>query len=304
MIHRNKQALPKWRGLLTPLPSFPGRLHVVNCAASLARLLLGKERSVELWNSAPFHVNLADRIQRQMWLGCYESHVNRASSLLLGAGSVFLDVGANIGYHSYFAAGLVGSTGAVHAFEPDPDLHAVLTRSLSSFPWARPENVAVWDSVASLEFERAFLPEESGWGALTAVRNLRKGQCISVRAVSLDQWHSATNYSCPDVIKLDAEGAEPRVLAGAHAILSKFRPVLLLEANAPLLIQGRSSPSALVAELTRLGYATFILENSQISPFVGIPDYHTVDCICLDEKRAPDFLKKLGLGGFRASLRS
>jgi FkbM family methyltransferase len=274
-------------------------LRAVNCAASIARLFGGKERKVELWKSAPFHVNLTDRIQRQMWLGCYEPHVNRVLSALLAPGSVFLDVGANIGYHSYFAAGVVGPTGVVRAFEPDPDVHTVLARNLSCFPWACSENAAVWDSSGWLEFERSFLPAESGWGALTAVRNLNKGQCISVRTVSLDSWKGAAGLPAVDMIKLDAEGAELRILAGARSILSKFRPVLLLEVSAPLLTQGGSSPSALIAELTSLNYATFILEDSRISNYSAIPDYHTVDCICLHHDRAADILKTLSLRGFQ-----
>jgi len=289
----------KWRGFLTSIPAFPGRLRAVDSAASIARLLWGKEREVELWNAAPFRVNLEDRIQRQMWLGCYESHVHRVLSALLGAGSVFLDVGANIGYHAYFAAGLVGPSGDVRAFEPDPDIHAVLTRNLASFKWARAENVAVWDGAGSLEFERSFLPSESGWGALTAVRNLNRGQRISVRTISLDSWGSAAGLSSLDVVKLDAEGAELRIVAGARSILSEFHPVLLMEVSAPLLIQGGASPSALIGELSSLSYDTFILEDSRILPYADIPDYHTVDCICLERKSASHFLQKLSRQGFQ-----
>ena len=289
----------KWRGFLTSIPAFPGRLRAVDFAASIARLLWGKEREVELWNTAPFRVNLEDRIQRQMWLGCYESHIHRVLSAVLSTGSVFLDVGANIGYHAYFAAGLVGPRGDVSAFEPDPDIHAVLTRNLASFRWARAENVAVWDGAGSLEFERSFLRSESGWGALTAVRNLNKGERISVRTISLDSWGGAAGLSSLDVVKLDAEGAEVRILAGARSILSEFHPVLLMEVSAPLLIQGGSSPSALIGELSSLSYDTFILEDSRISPYADIPDYHTVDCICVERKRASSFLQKLSRQGFQ-----
>jgi len=299
MTLENANAPRKWRGFLTSIPAFPGRLRAVDSAASITRLLWGKEREVELWKAAPFRVNLEDRIQRQMWMGCYESHVHRVLSTLLSAGSVFLDVGANIGYHAYFAAGLVGPSGDVRAFEPDPDIYAVLTRNLASFKWARAENVAVWDRTGSLEFERSFLTSESGWGALTAVRNLNKGERISVRTISLDSWGSGAGLSSLDVIKLDAEGAEVRILAGAQSILSEFHPVLLLEVSAPLLIQGGTSPSALMGELSSLGYDTFILEDSRISPYTNIPDYHMVDCICVERKRTSHFLDKLNRQGFR-----
>src|SRR5215471_9960560 len=180
----------KWRGHLTSVLPFPGELRFLDFAAALKMIFRGSECSVELWNSAPFHVDLSDRIQRQMWLGYYERHVNRAIAALLRPGSVFLDIGANIGYHSYFAAGLVGFSGAVYSFEPDPDVYARLVRNLSSFSWAHTENAAVWHTGAQLEFERSFVDGESGWGVLTAIRDCNRGQRISVRALAIDEWNA------------------------------------------------------------------------------------------------------------------
>jgi hypothetical protein len=131
------------------------------------------------------------------------------------------------------------------------------------------------------------------------VRNLNKGQRISVRTISLDSWGSAAGLSSLDVVKLDAEGAELRILAGARSILSEFHPVLLMEVSAPLLIQGGASPTALIGELSSLSYDTFILEDTRISPYTDIPDYHTVDCICVERKCASTFLQKLSRQGFQ-----
>lgn len=297
MTKANALAPGDWRGLLTSIPSFPGRLRLINLAAAAARLR-GRERSVELWSSAPFHVNLVDRIQREMWLGCYEPHVTRAIGGLLRPGSVFLDVGANVGYHAYFAAGLVGPSGSVHAFEPDPDLYDRLARNLSSFSWARPEHLAIWHEAATLNFERAFLPEESGWGALTAIRDFNKGQRIPVNATSLDEWNASAKLSSLDLIKLDAEGAELHVLEGARTTLQRFRPTILLEVNAPLLLQGGSSPEKLIAELDRLNYSTFVLDTNRISPYAPIPAYHSVDCFCCDRDRTVSLFQELNRAGF------
>jgi len=72
-----------------------------------------------------------------------------------------------------------------------------------------------------------------------------------------------------------------------------------LEVSGPLLAQGGSSSSALIAELSSLNYESFIVEDSRISPFVAIPEYHTVDCLCVYRGRAPDVLTKLNLRGFQ-----
>jgi FkbM family methyltransferase len=290
----------KWRGLLTSIPRFRGEMRLVNSFAALTSYVRGKERSVELWNSSPFHVDLSDRIQRQMWLGCYEPHVNRAIAALLQPGSVFLDVGANIGYHSYFAAGLVGFSGAVFSFEPDPGVYARLVRNLSSFSWAHAENAAVWHTGAQLEFDRSFADGESGWGVLTAVRDCNRGQRISVRALAIDEWNAPGKLPSLDLVKADVEGAELHMLHGAQSTLQKFAPDILLEVSAPLLIEGGSSAAELIAELEHFDYSVFTLEDSRISPYEPIPDYHAVDCLCIKRERSSETLDKLRRRGFHS----
>lgn len=44
-------------------------------------------------------------------------------------GSIFLDIGANLGFFSLLATKLVGSDGAVMAFEPDPEMYESVERS-------------------------------------------------------------------------------------------------------------------------------------------------------------------------------
>lgn len=299
MNYHASQLPGEWRGRFGMLPPFPGKLRVLDGAVRVARWVGGDEHSVELWPRAPFHVDLNDRIQRQMWMGCYEPHVSHCLAALLCPGHTFLDVGAHIGYHSYFAAGLVGATGAVHSFEPDPAAYQRLTRNLSSFAWCRVQNAAVWHSNSSLEFERSFLSSESGWGALVAVRDFSKGEHIRVNTRTLDDWENATRPSSLDAIKIDAEGAERSILDGGRATLEKFRPPILAEISAPLLKQAGFSASALVSELARLKYNTFVLEYDRFAPFTEIPDYHFVDCICMPEERTEEFCRKLENRGFQ-----
>src|SRR5262245_1702659 len=65
----------------------------------------------------------------------------------LQEGQVFLDIGANIGFYSLFAAKRVGPKGRVFSFEPDPMTYESLDRSLrrNGFSWARPINAALSD---------------------------------------------------------------------------------------------------------------------------------------------------------------
>jgi FkbM family methyltransferase len=174
-----------------------------------------------------------------------------------------------------------------------------LTRNLVSFPWTQSQNIAVWHSTTSLEFERSFSPSESGWGALTAVRDFSKGDHIRVNTLTLDEWESTARPSSVDALKMDAEGSELSILAGAQTTLQKFRPPILVEISAPLLRQAGSSASALVAEFARFKYRTFVLEYGRLMPFTEIPDYHFVDCVCMPEERTDELRNKLARQGFQ-----
>src|SRR4030088_824085 len=58
------------------------------------------------------------RIERWMWAGAYERELVQLMKRTLKPGMTVIDVGANIGYLSALAAGLVDNTSQVHAFEP------------------------------------------------------------------------------------------------------------------------------------------------------------------------------------------
>ena len=68
----------------------------------------------------------------QLYLrGEAETLIQRILTELLRPGMVFYDWGANIGLFSLLAARLVGPTGRVFSFEPDPDTAARLERNVA-----------------------------------------------------------------------------------------------------------------------------------------------------------------------------
>src|SRR5436190_21982560 len=67
---------------------------------------------------ASMELDLADIIQRQIYLGCYEPDCTRWAKRALRPGGVMIDVGANVGYFTALAAARVGLAGRVFAIEP------------------------------------------------------------------------------------------------------------------------------------------------------------------------------------------
>lgn len=133
---------------------------------------------------------------------------------LAGPDCLLIDVGANIGVYSVAAAAR-GSR--VVAYEPAPSTAATLAANLATWPGTLVRVVAVGDGPG-----RARLLGD-GVGARIDDRGDHE-----VEVVSLD------DESLPDaartVLKVDAEGSDPRVLLGALSLIARRRPVVIVEA--------------------------------------------------------------------------
>ena len=158
-------------------------------------------------------------------------------------GRLALDIGANQGFFSY---ALARSFERVIAFEPNPTIAADLRAYRS--PRIRIESVAL--SAADGRGE-LFLPEmqgveQHGWASFDR-NNLPDATSVKALDVSI---RSLDSYGLTDLdfVKIDVEGHEPEVLAGATGTLRRNRPVILAEVKA-------ANRERVLALLSELGYA-------------------------------------------------
>ena len=149
------------------------------------------------------------------------------------ADSVIWDVGANMGLFALPAA-LKANAGQVYCFEPDIDLAHHLLKATRR-PINRGLPVAVLPFALSDEDGVAeFLIADHGtsmnklagagpWhDGLFVARETRRVATLRIDAI-------ASKLRPPDIVKIDVEGAEMRVLEGGRATIAKARPVMLVE---------------------------------------------------------------------------
>ena len=190
------------------------------------------------------------RIERWMWAGAYERELVHLMKRTLKSGMTVVDVGANIGYLSALAAGLVGNTGQVHAFEPIPQNVARLRQNLSAFRWARLYPCAVGEAPGKATIY--FNESEAGWASLLISDDLK---CrVDVDIIRLDDWVHDHAINRVDFVKMDIEGGEFHALRGAQEMLSRFRPIIVAELNAVCLARDHRKPEDVFALLLGLGY--------------------------------------------------
>src|ERR1700694_4042840 len=118
--------------ILEPLP-LPGKGRL---AEVILRHMPPREVDCHPLPGITVSLRTNQRIERWMWGGAYERELVHLMKRTLKPGMTVLDLGANIGYFSALASGLVGNSGQVHAFEPMPQNVSRLRQNLSAFRWA------------------------------------------------------------------------------------------------------------------------------------------------------------------------
>jgi FkbM family methyltransferase len=162
---------------------------------------------------------------------------------VLPEGSVFLDVGANIGLYTVPASLQVGATGHVVGFEAHPWIHGFLHRNVARNCNANVtvENLAVGDSSG----EARIALNDRNIGETHVALDDEAGDVV--RIVTLDDYCAINDIPHVDYIKIDVEGYEANVLNGARRTL---------EANDGILVQTEYEP----AHRARYGRASAMAE--------------------------------------------
>jgi FkbM family methyltransferase len=137
--------------------------------------------------------------------------------IALNAQSVIVDVGANVGEFAHVAA----RYGArIYCIEPDPDAFASLKRNIAALERASAHEVAIWKVDGEVDFALASARADSSVFAESARR-------IKRRAATLAAFAREHGVERIDLIKCDAEGAEPEVLEGIGAFFHNVAAVAL-----------------------------------------------------------------------------
>lgn len=194
----------------------------------------------------------------------YEPHVTHAIRQILRPGDWFIDVGANIGYFSLLAGTIVGSTGQVIAFEPNPNNCDLIEQSIAANQLA---NITVHRQAVA-ESPQTFNLDVAGPNTNGRIIDnspqavLGMNPPLYVTAVVLDDF--LPDLPRLNLVKMDIEGAEPRALQGMIHLLRRHKPILLLEFS-PFLIQVTShvSPDSFLQTVMELGYRLHILQPNQ-----------------------------------------
>lgn len=197
---------------------------------------------------------------RAMYADSYERHVVDLMRELLREGDTFVDVGANIGYLSTRAAGMVGMRGRVLSFEPEEKAFARLTKARELNPEHRWEvfhsAVGDGDYTRTLEVSGTNI----GWNSLVP-GNIPPGSVArssTVHVEPLDSILQRLEIDRVRLVKIDVEGFEGAVLMGMRELLSRRKvDHIIVELNMSAWAAQNLDVRAVFKQLGDWGYTPF-----------------------------------------------
>jgi FkbM family methyltransferase len=189
-----------------------------------------------------------------IYMGCYEPLNTHRFRTILKRGMVAVDVGANIGYFTLLAASLVGVSGRVFAVEPWPANLALLRRFVEA-NYLSQVSVFGFGLGSSEGSGRVSQADQNVFNNRTATMAGEPGTGIAVPVRTLDSCVREWNLNQIDLLKIDVDGFETRVLHGAKETLERgIVKNIIIELDEFWLARAQSSPAAVASDLGRAGF--------------------------------------------------
>lgn len=219
-------------------------------------------------------VDINDYVGHYLYFG-FEDIGQQKLIDLAGEGNTVLDIGTNVGSTLLQFAQKVGKKGKVFGFEPDKINFEVCQKNISLNDFENIEVAKIGLGNENKEFEMV-VDTESNRGGNRIQFEVEKGKVSSKITVrKLDDWIKDKPISQIDLIKIDVEGFELKVLQGGIETIKKHKPMFFIELDDNNLKAVNDSAKELVSFLNELGYTSIV--NAENNKPVSINDNFT-DC--------------------------
>lgn len=165
--------------------------------------------------------------------GTFEEFETESIQKEIKNGDIVLDIGANIGYYTLIFAKLVGESGRVYAFEPEPNNFALLKKNVEINGY---QNVILVQKAVSNKSGKTnlYLHKISG-GGHRIFQAPENSNFIEIDVTSLDDYFKNVNVII-DFMKVDVEGSEVGVIEGMSTLLQKSKNLKIMTEFIPSFI--------------------------------------------------------------------
>ena len=190
--------------------------------------------------------------------GIYEPFIFDLFAKYIRPGMTVIDVGANIGEHTVYAACLVGNKGSVYSYEPIPRLYKQIHDSVGQNHFesiVHTKNYALGKEDIT---EKLHVSKNAGGSSI--VHDDDTQDIITVTVKKGDSELLLLNKV--DVVKIDVEGYEYEVLLGMKEVLRRDMPLIFIEfSGGAYIAQGKDHGEKILSFLREGNYSLYDIEN-------------------------------------------
>jgi FkbM family methyltransferase len=193
-------------------------------------------------------------------------------------GKCYLDVGANIGVITVAMSKIAGDAGRVIACEPNPHIYSLLVNMIEL---NQCNNTLPLQSIVSDDFKmnKFFISDGPGLGAMSSLSaNDPYSKAILLPSITVDSL--TENDVTLDYIKIDAEGAEYKILTGSQRTLESSRPFVQVEVHGQYMEKIGGSVEALFQFMQQRSYKCVNIPTWRevpVNEFLSCTHCHALD---------------------------
>lgn len=168
--------------------------------------------------------------------GFWETWLTQCISKIIKPGDICIDIGANYGYYSLLMSTLTGKDGRTIAVEPNPYVFNLLQATASVHSSCiEPVQIALSD----VSGQTTLIIPDNFYGDASIVQRKDKPRIarsrVEVKTQTLDELAVQLELPRIDLIKMDVEGAEPRVFSGMTEIIASNPGLRIMVEYSPYL---------------------------------------------------------------------
>lgn len=143
-------------------------------------------------------------------------------------GDVVIDIGSNMGFYTIWMSKFIGKTGVIHSFEPDPKNFNRLRGNIA----VNKLDAQVFANEVALNDYDGIIKFTTGLDGENHISKHEETNINEIQCIKLDSYFQLRAITKISYIKIDVEGFEYSVLAGASNLLrDKKIDILQLEIN-------------------------------------------------------------------------
>tara|TARA_A100001015_G_scaffold304089_1_gene394748 strand:+ start:331 stop:1158 length:828 start_codon:yes stop_codon:yes gene_type:complete len=213
-----------------------------------------------------FKLDLHEVIDRGIFFGGWEPESIEWIKRNIKSGDIVIEVGANVGAHSLLIAKKIQPNGFVHLFEPAEYAYSKLNENLKLNPEIN-KNTKVYKTLLSnksSDYKNVRIRSSWIFNKTEEIED-QMDEFLNGKSETLDNIFSRIEKL--DLIKIDVDGFDFKVLKGSENLIKKFKPKIFVELNDIQLKKNGDTVEDILIFLKSFGYKGMLEQNVKVENY-------------------------------------